>query len=359
LIGGLGKGGTSYYAIDVTNPGGMTSESTVASDVLWEFTDSSTMGYSFGTPIVVKTVQYGWVVILTSGYDNPDGYGYLYIVNPTNGVLLQKIKTPSPSSGLAQASAYVQDYTNYTADSVYVGDLNGQLWRFDLTAATGNYPAPTQIATLTDASGNAQPVTSPPLIEIHPTTRERYVLLGTGRLLSSSDVGSTQVQTFYAIIDGTAGAFKTVTTPTTRSTLVPVTNITSAISVPAGFNGWYYDLPAGYRVVTIAVAYNGIVAFSALATTTDPCSPQGSSEVYAVNYATGQSVINSTSTSSSAPAPYVTFSVAVNNLKIVSNNGTAELIAGTTTGTVSQVNANLSATVATRLLNWREIPTAE
>jgi type IV pilus assembly protein PilY1 len=156
LIGGLGKGGTSYYAIDVTNPASMTSESAVAGNVLWEFTDS-TMGYSFGTPVVVKTAQYGWVVVLTSGYDNSDGYGYLYLLNPANGALLQKIKTPNPSSGLAQASAYVQNYTDYTADSVYVGDLNGQLWRFDLTAATGTYPAPTQIASLTDGSGNPHP----------------------------------------------------------------------------------------------------------------------------------------------------------------------------------------------------------
>jgi type IV pilus assembly protein PilY1 len=387
LIGGLGKGGASYYAIDVTNPAAMTSESAVASKVLWEFTDS-TMGYSFATPIVVKTVQYGWVVILTSGYDNADGYGYLYIVNPTNGALLQRIQTPKSSSGLTQASAYVQDYTNYTADSVYVGDLNGQLWRFNLTAAAGNYPAPTQIATLTDASGNAQPITSAPLIEIHPTTRQRYVLFGTGQLLSSTDVSSTQLQTFYAIIDGTAGAFNSVTAPTLRGNLKAVTDVTAGITVPSGFNGWYFDLPAGDRVVSAAVAYNGVVAFNALAMSTDPCSPQGSSAVYALNYATGLSVLNSTSTSSTTPSAYVSFTSAVNNLQFVSNNGTVELIAGTSgpavtsgpaitasttsssstssTASTSTVGpnlydllANLATTPATRLLNWREIPSAE
>ena len=83
LIGGLGKGGTSYYAIDVTNPADMNSESAVAGNVLWEFTDP-TMGYSFGTPVVVKTLQYGWVVVFTSGYDNADGYGYsIWSILPT------------------------------------------------------------------------------------------------------------------------------------------------------------------------------------------------------------------------------------------------------------------------------------
>ena len=359
LIGGLGKGGASYYALDVTNPAGMTAESTVAGDVLWEFTDP-TMGYSFGTPVAVKTVQYGWVVVLTSGYDNANGYGYIYIVNPANGALLQKIQTPIPSSGLAQASAYVQDYTNYTADSVYVGDLNGHLWRFDLTAATGAYPAPTQIATLTDASGNAQPVTSAPLIEIHPTTHQRYIMLGTGRLLSSSDISSTQIQTFYAIIDGTAGSFNTVTTPVTRAGLTAVTDVTQGLTLPAP-NGWYYDLPAGFRDLSIPVAYNGIVAFAALEPTTDPCSPQGSSNVYAVNYATGLSVLNSTSTGTNPPpGTDVSFPSAVTNLRFVVTNGsTPELIAGTTTGALSQVGANLTGTLSTRLLNWRDIPTAE
>jgi len=381
LIGGLGKGGASYYAIDVTNPAAMTSESAVASDVLWEFTDP-TMGYSFATPIVVKTVQYGWVVIFTSGYDNADGYGYLYIVNPKNGALLQKIQTPNTSSGMTQASAYVQDYTDYTADSVYVGDLNGQLWRFNLTATTGNYPSPTLIASLTDPSGNAQPVTSAPLIEIHPTTRQRYVLFGTGRLLSSADVASTQVQTFYAIIDGTAGAFKTVTAPTARGNLVAVTDVTAGITVPSGYNGWYFDLPAGYRVVSAAAAYNGIVAFNALGMSTDPCSPQGSSNVYALNYSTGLSALGSTSTSTTTPAAYASFTTAVNNLQFLSNNGTVELIAGTsaattgpsivsasgssstpsgnTTGsTVNDVPVILSGSPTTRMLNWREIPSAE
>jgi type IV pilus assembly protein PilY1 len=307
----------------------------------------------------VKTVKYGWVVALTSGYDNSDGYGYLYLVNPANGALLEKIRTPNPSSGLAQAAAYVQDYTDYTADSLYVGDLNGQLWRFNLTGTSGSYPGPTQIASLTDSSGNAQPVTTAPLIEVHPTTRIRYVMLGTGRLLSTGDVSSSQVQSFYAIMDGAAGSFKTVTTPVTRATLTPVTDVTQGATIPATSNGWYYDLGASWRVVTGAVAYNGIVAFAPLATSTNACSPSGTSEVYAINYATGTSVLSSNTTGSTTPAAYESFATAITNLTFVSANNTTELIAGTTAGVISQVPANLSGTIATRLLNWLEIPTAE
>ena len=64
LIGGLGKGGRSYYALDVTNPGGIRTdtvangEADVRARVLWEFRDVD-MGFSFGEPVVVKTRQYG------------------------------------------------------------------------------------------------------------------------------------------------------------------------------------------------------------------------------------------------------------------------------------------------------------
>ena len=76
LIGGLGKGGKTYYAIDVTDPNGMISGATqadqermAASKVLWEFSDSR-LGYTFGEPQVVKTKQHGWVVIVASGHNN-------------------------------------------------------------------------------------------------------------------------------------------------------------------------------------------------------------------------------------------------------------------------------------------------
>jgi type IV pilus assembly protein PilY1 len=361
LIGGLGKGGTSFYAIDVTNPAAMTTEAAVAGNVLWEFSDPTAMGYSFGAPIVVKTAFYGWVVAVTSGYDSSSSYGYLYLINPKTGAQLAKIPTTGPSSGLTQASAYVQDYTDYTSDSIYVGDLNGQLWRFDLTSPTGAYTS-ALIATLTDASGNAQPVTTAPLIEIHPTTRKRYVMLGTGQFLSVQDVSSTQGQSFYAIVDGTAGAFAPApATPLTRSNLTAVTtsNLTGGVTLSPTLLGWYIDLGVdatsgyGWRVNLNPVAYNGIVSFAALAPTGTACKLNGQGEVYSLNYATGVSVLTS------APAGYVSFGAMVVNIKYVSTTYGAELIAGLADTQVYKVPENVSAVISTRLLNWRELPSAE
>jgi len=361
LVGGLGKGGKSYYAIDVTDPASMSTEAVVAGKVKWEFIDS-TMGYSYGTPIVVKTKKYGWVVVLTSGYNNSDGKGYLYFVNPKDGTLLEKVGTATSSNGLTQASAYVNDYTDNTADAIYVGDLGGQLWRFDLTEAKGNaaaYPAPTLLATLADASGNAQPITSAPLIEIHPLTRKRFVLVGTGQLLASSDVSSTAAQSFYAIIDGTAGGFSSVSAAITRADLVQLTNVLTGVNLPNTAKGWYMDVGVdstssiGWRLVSSPSAYNGVVTFATLLTSGDACSPSGQSRVYALNYGTGKSVLSSTGTA------YIGFTSAVTDLRIVSVDGTPEIIAGTTKGDIKNPAADLKSAVVLRLLNWRELSTVD
>jgi len=366
LIGGLGKGGRSFYALDVTNPAAMTSEAAVASKVLWEFTDP-TMGYSFGGAVSMKTVKYGWVVALTSGYDNSDGYGYLYLLNPKTGALLEKIKTPSASSGMTQASSYVRDYSDGTADSVYVGDLNGQVWRFDMTGTSGPYPQPTLLATLADGSGNPQPVTTAPLIEIHPVTRLRYVMVGTGQLLSSSDVISTQMQTFYAILDGTATAFNPVSAPITRANLTPfaATDLVNINHLSATTGGWYMDLGIdpvsgiGWRILINPQAYNGIVTFSTLLTQGNACSPSGSSRVYALDYSTVTSVLQPTIVGA-PPPPYD----AISNFSVIEqgfagNNGTPEILIGGNNGTNQRVDASLTGTLATRILNWREIPTVD
>ena len=367
LIGGLGKGGRSYYAIDVTDPANMTTEAVVAGKVLWEFTDS-TMGFSYGAPTVVKTLKYGWVVIFTSGYNNPDGFGYLYFVNPRTGALLERVRTPTSSVGFTQASAFIKDFSDFTADSVYVGDLNGQVWRLDLTAASGSYPAPVLFARATDPGGAAQPITTAPLVEVHPVTRRRTVLFGTGALLAVTDVGNTQMQSFYAIMDGTATAFSPVATPFTRAdlTLIDVVQLSDGVNnVVSPSQGWVTDLGIdagsgiGWRTVLNAQAFNGIVTFAtSLTTSNDPCSPQGTSRVYAVDYSTADSVLQATTVG--PPPPYINIGHMVNDLRFAGNNGTTELIGSHVDSDHGQdIRGSFSATLATRILNWREVPTAD
>ncbi|MFX7977156.1 hypothetical protein ABTK65_20140, partial [Acinetobacter baumannii] len=75
------------------NPSSVTTETAAAGKVLWEFTDSA-MGFTYGQPIVTKTRKYGWVVVAGSGYNNADGKGYFFFINPRNGALLEKVAVP-------------------------------------------------------------------------------------------------------------------------------------------------------------------------------------------------------------------------------------------------------------------------
>jgi len=132
LVGGMNAGGKYYYAWDVTTPG--------SPALLWEFTDPD-MGYSYGNPVITKLSNGTWVVLVTSGYNNASGLGYLYVLNATSGAVISKIGTGSGTaaspSGLAKIRNWVDDLsTNNTTRYVYGGDLNGDVWRFDLDNAT-------------------------------------------------------------------------------------------------------------------------------------------------------------------------------------------------------------------------------
>ena len=92
-----------------------------------------------------------------------------------------------------------------------------------------------------------------------------------------------------------------------------------------------------------------------LTAVSDPCAPSGTSRIYALNYGTATSVLQP------ATAPYVSYSNQVINVRITGANGNPEIVAGfanVSTPPVA-VPATLTGTVATRILNWREIPTAD
>ena len=84
LVGGLGRGGRGFYALDVTDP--------AVPKALWEFgtAQDSDIGYSYGNAIITKRATDGkWVVIFASGYNNNlspgDSKGRLYVVDAFTG----------------------------------------------------------------------------------------------------------------------------------------------------------------------------------------------------------------------------------------------------------------------------------
>lgn len=224
LIGGQGAGGTSYFALDVTDPLNPT--------YLWQFSDSR-LGYTFANPAVSKLPNGEWAVFFTSGYNNSDGLGYLFALNPKTGAIKSgyPLSTASGTAGspsnLGKVALWATDPAlNNTAEYAYAGDLNGDLWRFDLDpSASGHTTLPVFKLAHLSAGGVAQPITVKPEISTL-TNGTRIVFVGTGKYLELSDLTNTDVQSLYAVKD-TLGAANlgggTQTTWNPQTDLVPST----------------------------------------------------------------------------------------------------------------------------------------
>lgn len=229
LVGGLGLGGRGFYALDVTDPSNP--------KALWEICSDSTLcaisdadiGYSYGNPVIVKrSTDQKWVVLVTSGYNNVSpgsGKGTLFVLDAVTGAVLDKTATTgaatNPPSGLAKLSPWIDSIsTDFTTRFVYGGDLNGDVWRFDLGAVgAAGAPTVTKIASLKDGSGVAQSVTTRPELgdPLNNTTNNPLagtgslygtgnpaVFVTTGRYLGSTDLSNLQIQSVYGIKDDLA-----------------------------------------------------------------------------------------------------------------------------------------------------------
>ena len=242
-----------------------------------------------------------WVVFLASGYNNPTGEGHIYFVRASDGTLLKTMSTgvgtAATPSGLAHPSGYTRDFANQVAEQVYAGDLKGNFWRFDVSNADPNQWGVAKLAYLTDPGGAPQPVTTPPQIEIDVVNGvDRWVFIGTGKLLDVTDLPDTQIQTVYAIRDGTSIAPLTATTTpafTTawqpRADFVEVISANSLATRPD--KGWYDDLPSGQRIVVPVQAALSVVAYSATSAQTDPCLTGQPATIYAREFSRGGSVL--------------------------------------------------------------------
>jgi type IV pilus assembly protein PilY1 len=297
LIGGLGKGGKGYYAIDITDPASMTDEDKVGGKVLWEFTHAN-MGYSYGKPLVAKTYKHGWVVIVTSGYQNPKK-GRIFVLSLADGSVLEEIETDvdeTAESGLAQISGFVLTYRNQYLEQIYGGDLLGNFWRFDVSSTDTSKWKPVKFAEFTspDPAGSPQSVTIAPQIEVDLANGvDRYVMIGTGRLLHDDDLVTygDQVQTMYVIRDGTALKMGTTGLPHKPQTdagfdvLTDLVNGLDKLSV----KGWYHNLDKGERIIAPIAAELNLLGYAGSLPPENECLPGLAANIYVREFTTGES----------------------------------------------------------------------
>lgn len=297
---GLRDGGKGYFALDITDS---------ANPIpLWELTATSSatpngLGYSFGTPLILKlrdetaTSGFRWVAALANGYEGPTSSkaASLIIADLATGAVINEIVVDKSAfsgvspNGLASPAAIDRDMDGF-ADTLYAGDLNGNMWRFDVSSAK-------MAQWKTDcifAAGGTQPITAAPDVVVR--LGYQYVFFGTGKYLDEGDKATSFTQSFYGIKDNNS------TKNLTRADLVgqTITEVTysgvvyrtlSSFTVGSK-DGWYLDLPGkGERVITEPEATGtndaGKVKFTTFIPSTDPCEPGGKGWRMQVNIETG------------------------------------------------------------------------
>jgi type IV pilus assembly protein PilY1 len=378
LVGGLAAGGRGYYALDITSPS--------APKALWEFCNDSTycansdadMGFTFGNPVIAKLPDGRWVVMVTSGYNNVpgtgtgttgDGRGYLYVLDLVSGAKLFKIPTGSGSttspSGLGKIAAWADNFQqDNTAKYVYGGDLNGNVWRFDLTSlpTPPTPPANAQLlATLTDGAGKAQPITTRP--ELGYSNGNRLVFVGTGRFLGTTDISDTSIQSLYGFKDtGTNLGNVHTNNALVAQTLTAKDALNRTVSNnPVDWNtkaGWYVDFnpggdSPGERINIDPQLTLGTLNVKTNVPNVNACVFGGDSWLYQFRYDTGTYVSTSPG---QVVGQKITGALTVGFVIVGLPGGGLKDITTTATGEKKTYGVNLGGNAGTgKRIGWREI----
>lgn len=389
LAGGVGLGGRGVYALDITDP-----TSFSASSVLWEFDSDETpdancksvqgttsettigcratdLGYTVSKPNIGRLHNGKWAVLVSNGYfpdcttpDTPTNdttncqaiaaqapkdstgkpYSALFVLDAQTGKMIAELKTPTDIAGVTSfglATPVLGDYDNDQVDDVaFAGDVQGNLWRFDLNSSDpSQWTVTLAYKGLANASGvqGQQPITTMPRLFADPATNRFMVVFGTGKFLGVGDNSSAVVQSVYGVRD--QGSSATSATAYTQTDLVqqylheeaepallsdgktpnPLAGVTvrcvtggasdtcdpssaTQINDSTSKGGWFINLKttasdgtqtdAGERVVVSpgAIFASNTVVLETLITgaaNSDPCSPSTQGAIMALNAVTG------------------------------------------------------------------------
>ena len=206
LVGGLGAGGKGYYGLDVTSPAAA-SEVATAGKILWEFHSASAgatnLGYSYSRPSVVQYGDGKWGAVVGNGYLSATGVASLYILDIQTGAVITEIIVSDGDDNGMSSPTVVDTDGDGIVDAAYAGDLNGNLWKFNLgPGSPGSWGVAYNGAPLFQTA-TGQPITAAPEVGRHPDDGV-MVYIGTGQLLSSSDGSDKTTQAVYGLWDNDA-----------------------------------------------------------------------------------------------------------------------------------------------------------
>ena len=357
LVGTMGRGGKSVFALDVTTP--------ASPALLWE-TASSAIGNVLGKPIVAKTAA-GWKVYFGNGPNSTDGGSKLVSLNVADGTGISSISAGSGAdNGLGPVNVWDSDQDG-VFETAYAGDMSGDLYKFNLAANSASK--------MFAAAGGSQPVTVQPLVARNPyAPSQTWVFFGTGRYLSLVDTtaaANSTIQAWYGVIDG--GSMISGKSELEQIDIQSEDALGRVIEDNAGIDtgkkGWYMNLAIGTTAKGERMVVPNFFQGLTLVGTTrypergDPCAPSGKGFTMAINPFTGGrlgswffdndgngTVGNSGDSSNGVPYSGITYSSGPNNPIFIGDIMYTSMDDGS-----SKITKTSSSIGLVRRVSWREL----
>jgi len=324
LVGGLGAGGKTLFALDVTNPTSVT-ESGASSTVLWEV-DLPDLGLTYPQAKVAKMNDGTWVAIVGNGYHNTtDGRAKIFVLDLATGALLKTFDSGigaltsgnclDTCNGMSKVTIRDLD-GNGTVDFIYAGDVLGNIWAINTNSAKrSEWVFDSQVNYLDGIaisySGSSvdpifvtednRPITTELVVVDNPalssikTWPNQLLFVGSGQFIAEGDHESTATEHVYAFshMNGqyelsvsnnpTLFAERVIKNPSGDTSLRYIEpKVASEATFEYGYTttasgvkqkmGWYLPLPSsGERVIHDPLLVSEYVIFNTLIPESDPC----------------------------------------------------------------------------------------
>ncbi|MCX5849915.1 MAG: PilC/PilY family type IV pilus protein [Deltaproteobacteria bacterium] len=282
-----------YYSLNVTSP--------LSPAYKWRLGVSASaapyLGAPWSTPMVGRILVGGnekWAGFIGGGYSSPgaanSGKG-LFIFDMVDGNLLwsyTKADNSSLNYPMPAPPAIVDTDGDGFIDTVYIGDMGSNMWRFKLCKATDSSSCGTTNWTgglFYDATAsNIRPIFTAATVA-KDGYNNTWVYWGTGDKLDPTSPNA-QEKLF---------ALKDIDRTSTRR-LNDMENLTSAGSTYSGSGyGWYMNLNGhGEKMLAEPTVFGGVVYFTTYTPPSgnDPCAQGGVASLYGINYTTGAGALD-------------------------------------------------------------------